>query len=231
MSLRLDTKEGYWTIMSVYAPQTGCSERDKDDFYLSLEEAIRSVPEVDYLSIAGDMNGHVESGRRGVERVHGRKEIGLINPDGERILDLAKPTTWLSVAPSSRRGRARRTLKGKLYRTVVRPALLYGSECWALSKAQERQLHAAEMRKLRWACGWTRRDRLRNEDVRAVTVPIQLKMREQTPGKRPRGAARKRWKDVTKKDLAEVGATADEALDRMSWRQITRTADPATAQD
>ncbi|VDP10808.1 unnamed protein product [Heligmosomoides polygyrus] len=67
MSLRLDTKEGYWTIMSVYAPQTGCSEHDKDDFYLSLEEAIRSVPEDDYLSIAGDMNGHVGSGRRGVE--------------------------------------------------------------------------------------------------------------------------------------------------------------------
>ncbi|VDO91284.1 unnamed protein product [Heligmosomoides polygyrus] len=40
MSLQLDTKEGYWTIMSVYASQTGCSEpeHDKDDFYLSLEE-------------------------------------------------------------------------------------------------------------------------------------------------------------------------------------------------
>ncbi|VDO69260.1 unnamed protein product [Heligmosomoides polygyrus] len=55
----------------------------------------------------------------------------------------------------------RRTLKGKLYRTVVRPALLYGSECWALGKEQERQLHAAEMRMLRWACGWTRRDGVR----------------------------------------------------------------------
>ncbi|VDP07174.1 unnamed protein product [Heligmosomoides polygyrus] len=68
---------------------TGCSEHDKDDFYLSLEEAIRCVPEGDYLSLAGDMNGHVGSGRRGVERVHGGKGIGLINPDGERILDLA----------------------------------------------------------------------------------------------------------------------------------------------
>ncbi|VDO19771.1 unnamed protein product [Heligmosomoides polygyrus] len=38
MSLRLDTKEGYWTIMSVYAPQTGCLEDDKDDFYITLEE-------------------------------------------------------------------------------------------------------------------------------------------------------------------------------------------------
>ncbi|VDP62918.1 unnamed protein product [Heligmosomoides polygyrus] len=67
MSLRLNTKEDYWTIMSVYAPQTGCSEHDKDDFYLSLEEAIR----------------------RGKERVHGGKGIGLINPDGKRIVDLA----------------------------------------------------------------------------------------------------------------------------------------------
>ncbi|VDO92959.1 unnamed protein product [Heligmosomoides polygyrus] len=96
---------------------------------------------------------------------------------------------------------------------------------------------------LRWACGWTRRDRVRNEDVRAVmkTAAIQLKMREQrlrryghvlnrpeddpirlaldfeAPGKRPRGGPKKRWKDVIERDLAEVGATADDALDRMRW--------------
>ncbi|VDP14967.1 unnamed protein product [Heligmosomoides polygyrus] len=107
-----------------------------------------------------------------------------------------------------------------------------------------------------WACGWTRRDRVRNEDVRAVvkTAPIQLKMREQrlrwyehilrrpedhptklalnfeASGKRPRGAPRKRWKDVIKKDLAEIGAAPDDALDRMR-RRITRTADPAIAWD
>uniref|UniRef100_A0A183GWF0 ADF-H domain-containing protein n=1 Tax=Heligmosomoides polygyrus TaxID=6339 RepID=A0A183GWF0_HELPZ len=53
-----------------------------------LEEAIRSVLEGDYFSIARGMNGHVGSGRKGVERVHGGKGIGLINPEGERILDL-----------------------------------------------------------------------------------------------------------------------------------------------
>ncbi|VDP13261.1 unnamed protein product [Heligmosomoides polygyrus] len=89
MSLRLDTKEGYWTVMSVYTPQTGCTEHYKDEFYLALEEAIRSVPEGDYLSVAGDMNGHVGSRRRGVERVHGGKGVGMVNPDGERIIDLA----------------------------------------------------------------------------------------------------------------------------------------------
>ncbi|VDO19209.1 unnamed protein product [Heligmosomoides polygyrus] len=39
--LRLDTKEGFWTAMFVYAPQTGCPEHDKDEFYLALEEEIR----------------------------------------------------------------------------------------------------------------------------------------------------------------------------------------------
>ncbi|VDP32668.1 unnamed protein product [Heligmosomoides polygyrus] len=122
-------------------------------------------------------------------------------------------------------------LKCKLYRAVVRPALLYGSECWALGKAQERQLHAAEMRMLKWACRWTRQDKVRNEDVRAVKAAlIQLEMRKQrlrwyghvlrrpenhpirlaldfeAPGKRPRGAPRKRWKDVIKSDLAEIVA-------------------------
>lgn len=36
-------------------------------------------------------------------------------------------------------------------------------------------------------------------------------------------------KVVIKIDLAEVGAWADEALDRMRYRRITRTTDPATA--
>ena len=31
-------------------------------------------------------------------------------------------------------------IKGKVYRTVVRPALMYGAEAWALKKAQEKKL-------------------------------------------------------------------------------------------
>ena len=40
------------------------------------------------------------------------------------------------------------TIKGKVYRTVARPALMYGSETWALKKAQENKLEVAEMRML-----------------------------------------------------------------------------------
>ncbi|VDO23926.1 unnamed protein product [Haemonchus placei] len=138
--------------------------------------------------------------------------------------------------------RCSRTLKGKAYRTVVGSTMLYGSECWP-------------MRMLRWACGWTRVDRVRNEDVRTAiqTALVQLKMREQrlrwfghvlrrpqshlmreamefeVQDKRPRGAPEKRWRDVIKKDLAEAEVTAEDAVDRMKWSRLTKAADPATA--
>ena len=48
-------------------------------------------------------------------------------------------------------------LKGKVYKTVVRPALLYGEETWATTRCQEAGLEVNEMRMLRWMCGVTRR--------------------------------------------------------------------------
>ena len=60
-------------------------------------------------------------------------------------------------------------IKGKVYRTVLRPALMYRAETWALKKAQDRKLEVAEMRMLRWMCGVTRLDKIRNERIRGKT--------------------------------------------------------------
>ena len=57
-------------------------------------------------------------------------------------------------------------LKGKFYRTAIRPAMLYGAECWPTKRRHVQQLSVAEMRMLRWFCGHTRRDRVRNEAIR-----------------------------------------------------------------
>ena len=63
---------------------------------------------------------------------------------------------------------------------VVRPVILYGSECWPTKKTQVQRLMVAEMRMIRWMCGHTRRDRIRNEVIRDLVnvAPIVDKMRE-----------------------------------------------------
>ena len=60
-------------------------------------------------------------------------------------------------------------IKGKVYRTVVIPALMYGAETLALKKAQEKKLEVAEMRMLRWMCRVTKQDNIRNERIRGTT--------------------------------------------------------------
>ncbi|KAK5973530.1 hypothetical protein GCK32_022107 [Trichostrongylus colubriformis] len=73
--------------------------------------------------------------------------------------------------------RCSKTLKGKVYRAVVRPAMPYESECWPITMIHKRQLHAAKIRMSRWACRWRRLDKVRNEDVSDHTAaPIKLKL-------------------------------------------------------
>ncbi|KAK3524814.1 hypothetical protein QTP86_007598 [Hemibagrus guttatus] len=59
-------------------------------------------------------------------------------------------------------------LKGKVYRTVVRPAMLYGLETVSLRKRQESELEVAELKMLRFSLGVTRLDRIRNEYIRGT---------------------------------------------------------------
>ncbi|RZB55503.1 Villin-4 [Glycine soja] len=70
--------------------------------------------------------------------------------------------------------------KGKFYRTAVGPAILYGTECWAVKSQHETKVGVAEMRMLRWMCGKTRQDKIRNGAIRerVGVAPIVEKMVE-----------------------------------------------------
>ena len=64
--------------------------------------------------------------------------------------------------------RIRVRVKGKIYKTVARPAMMYGAETWAVKKAQEKKFDVAEMRMLRLVSGVTKLNRIRNERIRGT---------------------------------------------------------------
>ena len=71
-------------------------------------------------------------------------------------------------------------LKGKVYCTVVRPVVLYGSKCWPIKNTQVQMLMLDEMRMIRLMCGYTRVDRISNRAIRDLVkvAPIKDKIRE-----------------------------------------------------
>ena len=139
-----------------------------------------------------------------------------------------------------------------VYRTVVRPALMCGAETWALKKAQEKKLEVAEMRMLRWMCGVTKLDKVRNERIRGTTKVGELTKKVQerrlkwyghvmrreehyvgrramvmkVQGRRKRGRPKRRWLDKVKDDIKEKGLSADDVYDRATWRRMSSYIDP-----
>ncbi|WMV12452.1 hypothetical protein MTR67_005837 [Solanum verrucosum] len=136
-------------------------------------------------------------------------------------------------------------LKGKFYRVVVRPALLYGEECWPVKNLHVQKMHVAEMRMLRWMCGHTRSDKIKNEVVREKVgvASVVDKLREarlrwfghvkrrcadahvrRCEGlvvegtQRGRGRPKKYWGEVIRQDLAQLHITEEMTLDRKEWR-------------
>lgn len=178
----------------------------------------------------------------------------IIQKDGEIDGDVAHriKAGWLKWKSASGflcdPGMPRR-LKGKFYRTAVRPALLYGTECWAVKHCHDHRMNVAEMRMLRWMCGHTRKDRLRNEVVREKVgvAPIEDKMREnrlrwfghirRRPSVAPvrrveewgkekvargRGRPKQTWIKVVENDMRFIGVDQGMVVERATWREMIR---------
>ncbi|GKE20067.1 hypothetical protein Tco_1431579, partial [Tanacetum coccineum] len=131
-------------------------------------------------------------------------------------------------------------LKGKFYRVAIRPALLYGSECYPFTKAQASRVEVAELRMLRWTCGKTMVDMILNRVFRAEleVETIIHKMREGrsrwfghvkrrpqsmpirrveallVDGLRIRGRPKLRWENRVKHDMKDLLLSEDVASDR-----------------
>jgi hypothetical protein len=53
-----------------------------------------------------------------------------------------------------------------MYRMTIRPAMMYVAKYWATKGQYVQKMSVAEMRMLRWICDHTRRDQIRNDDIR-----------------------------------------------------------------
>ena len=144
-------------------------------------------------------------------------------------------------------------VKGEFYRTAIRPALSYGSECWAIKKQQEHKMDVSEMKMLRWSSGYTLKDKIRNDHIRerVGVAPISEKMREyrlrwyghiqrreldelvriveqmvREPYIRNRGRPKRTLDEVIQRDMLVRGLSPGMTSDRAKWRRVTHVADP-----
>ena len=77
-------------VLSVYTPQTGCTEEEKKNVWKKLDEVVQSIPANEKVILAGDKDGHVGPDRSGVERWHGSHGYGSQNEEGRTILQCAQ---------------------------------------------------------------------------------------------------------------------------------------------
>ncbi|VDO84939.1 unnamed protein product [Heligmosomoides polygyrus] len=73
-------KERLYHFFSAYAPQSGCFDQAKDEFWSLLDEKTAEVPSKDVIIVAGDLNGHVGATKDGTS-CHGGFGCGTRNAD------------------------------------------------------------------------------------------------------------------------------------------------------
>ena len=76
-------------MLSVYAPQVGRPNVEKEDFRNKLEDIITSIDEGDGIIIAGDLNCHIGSNNAGYKNIMGAYGYGNQN-DGVFLLDICE---------------------------------------------------------------------------------------------------------------------------------------------
>ncbi|XP_063598000.1 craniofacial development protein 2-like [Penaeus indicus] len=89
MWVRLVLENFSVNIFSVYAPQRGCTEEEKTQFWTALQEEMEKVNESERCMVGVDMNGHIGSGYDAISRIHGGNVYGDGSEDGEKIIALS----------------------------------------------------------------------------------------------------------------------------------------------
>jgi hypothetical protein len=118
-----------------------------------------------------------------------------------------------------------------IYKLYFKKILLHGAESWTCTKREESKIQAMGMKYLREILGKTRRDKIRNDDIREQLKVDDIKndiernrlkwyghvmcmaderipkrmLEMKLSGRRPRGRPRTRWMDQVMRDVEKRG--------------------------
>ena len=259
-------QESPWTMMFADDVVICCESREEVEAELerwrhALERRGMKISrsKTEYLAVNAGENGDPVR-LQGVEvaRVDEFKYLGsTVQSNGECGREVKKRVQagwsgWRKVTGVICDRRISAKIKGKVYKTVVRPAMLYGMETVPLTKRQEAELEVTELKMLRFSLGVTRLDRIRNEHIRGTAHVrrfgdkarearlrwfghvrrrdeeyVGRKMLEMDlPDRRRKGRPKRRFMDAVKEDMQMMGAVEEEVQDRARWRRVIRSGDP-----
>ncbi|KAK3574132.1 hypothetical protein QTP86_003419 [Hemibagrus guttatus] len=173
-------KESPWTMM--FADDSSSESREQVEenlerwrFALERRGMKVSRSKTEYMCVnEREGSGTVRLQGEEVKKVQEFKYLGsTVQSNGECGKEVKKRVQagwngWRKVSGVLCDRKISARIKGKVYRTVVRPAMLYGLETVSLRKRQESELEVAELKMLRFSLGVTRLDRIRNEYIRGT---------------------------------------------------------------
>ena len=119
---------------------------------------------------------------------------------------------------------------------------MYGTKRWPVKKVFEQRMEVTKMRMLRWMCGYTMMDKIRNQEFKEKlgVAPLSAKIRKNklrwfwhvqkkihdapvkrieciiVEGKKSQGRSRRTWEEQIKSDLHEFHLSKDLTRDRGS---------------
>ncbi|KAG2662655.1 hypothetical protein PVAP13_1KG548451 [Panicum virgatum] len=125
-------------------------------------------------------------------------------------------------------------LKDKFYRTAIRPAMLYGAECWPTKRRHVQQLSVTEMWML-WVGVALIEEKLTQHRLRWFghvqrkphEAPVRNGVLERVDNvNRGRGRPKLTWDESVKRDLKDWNISKEIALDRSAWRLAINVPEP-----
>ena len=228
-----------------------CTDKKKFAVYLNKNFVCKK-----YTSVVKNLEGPDEKLCDGLQTITKFTYLGdRLNTTGgcEIAVTARSRIGWIKFRECSEILKGRRfslKMKGKIYKSCVRSAMLYGSEAWCLREKEMEILRRTERAVIRGMCGVKLLDQRNSEELmdmfgikesldrmaqassmrwyghllRKADENVILKtLKFEVSGSRGRGRPKQTWKKQVKNEMKKNGLVKEDACDRTKWRGVLKT--------